>query len=79
MIFCLDTPFYIGYHIGPTNDLLDPMHIFKSVMPSIWDHMIRTRDSLGISEDLQNIGRMPKAWSQERPNGSVLLPHAPWT
>ena len=41
--------------------------------------MIGTRDSLGIREDLQNIGKIPKAWPQERSSGHVLLPHTPWT
>ena len=61
------------------NHFLDPMHIIKNVAIRIWDHMIGKQDSLGIREDLQNIGRMPKAWPQERPNGRVLLPHTTWT
>jgi hypothetical protein len=61
------------------NHLLDPMHIFKNVATTVWEHMMGVRDSLAIRMDLQCCGKMPSAWPVERKNGQVILPRAPWT
>ena len=59
------------------NHLLDPMHIFKNVGSSIWEHIIGRRDNVSVREDLRVAGRMRQAWPREE-DGHVRLPPAPW-
>ena len=59
------------------NHLLDPMHIFKNVGSSIWEHVIGRRDNVTVREDLRVAGRMRQAWPREE-GGHVRLPLAPW-
>ena len=59
------------------NHLLDPMHIFKNVGSSIWEHVIGKRDNVSVREDLRVAGRMRQAWPREE-GGHVRLPSAPW-
>ena len=39
------------------NNLLDPMHIFKNVGQTIWDHIIGVKDKCGWQEDLSESNR----------------------
>ena len=59
------------------NHLLDPMHIFKNVGSSIWEHVIGKRDNVSVREDLRVAGRMRQAWPREE-GGHIRLPLAPW-
>jgi hypothetical protein len=59
------------------NHLLDPMHIFKNVATTVWEHLMGIRDSLAIDMDLQCYGKMPSAWPVKRKNGQVIIPRAP--
>ena len=59
--------------------LLDPMHIFKNVAQTIWDHLIGKKDSIGAREDLRSIRRLPtSAVPRAGPSGRMVLPKAPW-
>lgn len=59
--------------------LLDPMHVFKNVGQSIWDHIIGKKDSLGAREDMRAIRRLPPSASPRMgPSGKMILPKAPW-
>ena len=60
------------------NHLLNPMHIFKNVAQNIWDHLIGTRDSLRVRQDMHSIGHFPDTWPREEPGGKIVLPKAPW-
>ena len=66
------------WHLLKINHLLDPMHIFKNVASSLWDHMIGLKDSIGIRMDLQSINMMEHVWPIEKPNGNVCLLKASW-
>jgi hypothetical protein len=79
-IFRLSIFFRLPYWCDlKVNHLLDPMHIFKNVTSSIFDHLIGSKDSLAIREDLQSIGRLKEAWPIKKTNSNVTFKRAPWT
>lgn len=67
-------PYWSGLLI---NHLLDPMHIFKNVSCSIWQHLVGERDTRGARDDLREMDKMRDMWTQVR-NERVILPKAPW-
>ena len=54
------------------------MHIFKNVGEVLWKTITGEKESKGQRDDLQAVGRMQELWVVAKPNGSVLLPSAPW-
>lgn len=59
--------------------LLDPMHIFKNVAQSTWDHIIGKKDTLGAREDMKSINRLPPSIEPRMgKRGKLVLPKAPW-
>ena len=60
------------------NHLLDPMHIFKNIAEVLWKTITGAKESKGQRDDLQEVGRMQDLWAQNRVDGKVKLPKAPW-
>lgn len=59
--------------------LLDPMHIFKNVAQSTWDHIIGKKDTLGAREDMKSINRLPPSIEPRMgKGGKLVLSKAPW-
>ena len=54
------SPYLIGSHLKDSNkSTLDPMHVFKNVAQSTWDHIIGKKDTLLARQDMKSINRLP--------------------
>ena len=54
------------------------MHIFKNIAEVLWKTITGAKESKGQRDDLQEVGRMQDLWAQNRVDGKVKLPKAPW-
>ena len=52
--------------------LLDPMHVFKNVVESLWRHITGQKDSLGARRDLQKCRIKQDLWPYGE-NGQVYI------
>ena len=59
------------------NHLLDPMHIFKNVGESLWNHIIGIKDNSAARKDLQAADVKRPFWIQYTEGGDEILPSVP--